>query len=88
MKYEIYYKKIVIGVLEINDVGQHKYTPDCDGVEKAKKEVSIHHALTEKKDWGEPIPYFENRINNAKRFSQEDVIGYHSDQIRMIKVKE
>ena len=40
MRYIVYCKNIAIGVLEINENGKHKYTPDEKGVEIAN--VTLH----------------------------------------------
>lgn len=87
MKYEIYCKSTLIGVLEVNCDGQHKYTPNKEGVEIAKKEVSLSHEMQVESDWREPIPFFKNRIENAKRFSDGEIIGYHTDQFKMIRIE-
>lgn len=86
-KYEIYCKDILIGLLEINDDGQHKYTPIVEGVEVAKKEVSLSHDMQVASDWREPIPFFKNRIENAKRFSDGKIIISHTDLFKMICIE-
>lgn len=83
-KYSILYKSTKIGVLEINEKGQYKYTPDLTAVEKVKNDVSLIHDMLESSDWRDPIPFFKNRIENAKRFSDVE-IGYHTDNFMMIK---
>lgn len=87
MKYEIYCKNTLIGVLEVRDDGQHKYTPDKKGVEVAMKEVSLSHEMLTESDWREPIPFFQNRIDNATRFSDGKIIGYHTDPFKMIRIE-
>lgn len=87
MKYEVYCQNTLIGVLEVNSAGQHKYTPNKDVLEIAKKEVSLSHEMLVESDWREPIPFFKNRIENAKRFSNGDIIGYHTDSFKMIRVE-
>ena len=85
MNYTIFYKETKIGVLEINENGEHRYTPDIKGVESVKNEVMLMHDMLEKTDWREPIPFFKNRIENAKRFSNESEITSHTDCFRMVK---
>ena len=87
MKYEIYYKNTLIGVLEVNIDGQHKYTPNKEGVQIAKKDVSLSHEMQVQSDWREPIPFFKNHIENAKRFSDGKIIDYHTDPFKMIRVE-
>lgn len=84
MKYTILYKETKIGVLEINDTGQYKYTPDEMGLNSIRDMVSLSHELIEKSDWREPIPFFKNRIDNAARFNKEE-IAYHTDYFRIVK---
>ncbi len=83
-KYSIFYKQTQIGVLEINEKGLYKYTPELNVLEKVKKETSLTHEMLESSGWRKPIPFFKNRIENAKRFSNME-IGYHTDNFRMIK---
>lgn len=85
MKYKIYCKDVFIGLLEISDdERRHKYTPYIDGVEVAKKLNSLSHEMVEASDWRDPIPFFKNRIENAKRFSDGKVIKSHTDFIKMV----
>lgn len=88
MRYTVFYGKTQIGVLEINDKGQHRYTPDVIGTETVKTSISLFYELLEKSDWREPIPLFKNRIEDAKRFSQEDYISNQTDDFILVKVKE
>lgn len=83
IKYIVFYKKTKIGMLEINEKGQHRYTPNKEGVEVAIKEVSLTHDMLEKSDWREPIPFFKNRLDNAKRFSMMDEICSQTDDFKM-----
>ena len=83
MKYTVYYKETVIGILEINGEGKHKYTPDDDGIEAVKNETLLMHELLEKSDWRSPIPFFRTSIEDAKRFSQEKDIRSHTNHFRM-----
>lgn len=86
MKYNIFYKDTKIGVLEINEIGQHRYTPDDTGIKEFKESLSIFYELLVPTDWREPIPFFENRIRDAKRFSQENDISNQTDLFRMVKI--
>lgn len=85
MKYTIFYKDTKIGVLEINTDGQHRYTPNDEGINAVKNEVALTHEMMEKTGWREPIPFFKNRIENATRFNREHEIDSHTDLFRMIK---
>jgi hypothetical protein len=87
LKYQIFYKETLIGVLEINEEGQYRYTPDVEAVETLKNEVPLTREMLEKSDWREPIPFFKERIENGSRFNL-DVIRYHTDLFKMVKVSE
>lgn len=86
-KYEIFYRDILIGVLLINQEGLYKYTPNAN-TEKVKAEISVINEMLTGTDWVEPIPFFKNRIDAAKRFSLEDDISTKKDQFRFKKVSE
>lgn len=87
MKYQVLYKEVEIGVLEINAVGQHKYTPNHEGVRQIENEVSLIREMQVASDWRDPIPFFSERIENAQRFNLR-VISYQTDLFKMVKVDE
>lgn len=87
-KYEIFYRDILIGVLLINQEGLYKYTPNIANTEKVKAEISVITEMLTGTDWVEPIPFFKNRIDAAKRFSLEDDISTQKDLFRFKKVSE
>lgn len=87
MRYEIIYKDLLLGVLLINSSGLYKYTPNSANTEKAMAEISLGSELTQPTDWREPIPFFSNRIENAKRFSLEDDIRTQKDFLRMVRTE-
>ena len=87
MKYEIYCKNTLIGVLEINKEGKYRYTPNDEGIKIAKMDVSLSHEMLEKTDWMEPIPFFKNRIDNSERFSKGEIISYHTDPFSMHRIE-
>lgn len=88
MAYTAYYRGIKIGVLEINDKGQHRYTPDSKGTETVRPSISVFYELLKKSEWQEPIPLFKNRIEDAKRFSQEDAISNQTDDFVLVRVED
>lgn len=67
-KYIVSYKGLEIGVLEVNEKGQHRYTPNIKNLKTVKKDVGIIYELFEPSGWRDPIPFFHNRIQDAKRF--------------------
>ena len=84
VKYTILYKETKIGLLEINENGLYRYTPNEDGVNAIKEIVSLNHEFFEKSDWREPIAFFKERIDNASRFSKDEIC-YHTDFFKMLK---
>lgn len=87
MRYRIFYKEIEIGMLEISaDGNQHKYTPNPDGIVLVKDDAPLTSKMMEGTNgWEEPIPFFKNRIEDAKRFFHENNITKHTDNIHMVK---
>lgn len=87
-KYTVFYNTVKIGKLEINEKGEHKYTPDIVGTKTVKPSIQIFHELLEKSDWREPIPLFESRIQDAKKFSQENDISNQTDDFRLVREED
>lgn len=76
IKYNIWFKKLCIGKLYINEAGQYKYVPDENAIKEAEKSDTIFADAKTERDWGEPINFFDSRIKNCKRFGQEDKVSY------------
>ena len=87
MRYRIFYEDVEIGMLEVSaDGSQHKYTPNPDGIVLVKDYAPLTKKMLEGTNgWEEAIPFFKNRIENARRFSHEKYIDKHTDNIRMLK---
>ncbi len=85
MKYKIFYDTTEIGVLEINTDGKYRYTPNMEGVKEVKDKISLSNELQIKSEWRDPIPFFKERLDNASGF-QSDIIAYHTDLFRMVKM--
>ena len=85
MKYIVIYGQTEIGELEINSKGMHRYTPNMEGEEEEKVKISLSNELQVKSEWRDPIPFFKERLDNASGF-QSDVIAYHTDLFRMVKM--
>ena len=64
MKYKVFYQKTKIGVLEINEKNQYKYTPDVKGTQKVKESIEIFYEMLVASDWRDPIPFFQNLVYN------------------------
>lgn len=84
MKYSVFYKDTKIGTLYINEKEEYKYVPELEVVEKIKKEVSLIHEMCEKTHCNE-IPFFKNRIEDAKKAGKTDVITRQTDFFVMVK---
>lgn len=87
MRYRIFYKDVEIGILEISEDGnQHKNTPNPDGIVLVKDYAPLTKKMLEGTNgWEKAIPFFKNRIEDAKRFSREEYITKHTDSFRMVK---
>ena len=87
MRYRIFYGDVEIGMLEVSaDGNQHKYTPKPDGIVLVKDYAPLNQKMIEGTNgWEDAIPFFKNRIENAKRFSHEACITKHTDNICMVK---
>lgn len=86
MKYIVSYNNIEIGVLEINKKNQYKYTPNEKLTTEVKEKISLFPELLVQSEWGKPIPIFENRIRDAKSFSQEKDISTQTDLFQLVLV--
>ncbi|MCD8341435.1 MAG: hypothetical protein LUC87_04670 [Clostridiales bacterium] len=80
--YRIFYWGLEIGLLEINEQGQHRYTP----IPETTQQLSLapFRVLETGQDWGPPIPLLQNRINNARRFHTEQDITSVTDHFRLL----
>ena len=86
-KYRIDCKEIPVAILEMSE-GKHKCTPILEGLLNPEvQQVSIPHEIESGQDWGEPIPFFANKINNAERFGREETIGSFTDPFRMVLIE-
>lgn len=85
IKYRVFYNDIEMGMLAINDKGQHKFMPIEEPLSRIK-DNKLFYELYEKTEWREPIPVFENRIKDARRFQQEKDIWSHTDRFRLLMV--
>lgn len=88
IKYEVFHDDIKIGLLEINEEGQHRYTPIEEHMEYIKTSCWPFYELWEKSEWREPIPLLKNRIEDARRFHCEENIRNQTDGYRLIMIKE
>lgn len=82
IEYEVYYRETLLGHLYIRD-GQHCYVPAPEAVEQLRHKVPLLREMIRGYRWGEPIPFFKERIENAKRFGMEAYIYRHTDDFVM-----
>ncbi len=87
IKYIIYYKEHSIGELYINKDSQYKYVADEKKIEEVEKteDVCIYADAKKSRDWGEPIAFFDSRIENCKRFGMVDKVKYPNSDYYFIK---
>lgn len=79
-RYELFYRDVLIGTLEVDPVTKkHNYIPDADGVAEVSDRANLLRVMKEgTADFGEPIPFFENRLRNMKRFGLHEM-NYQTD---------
>lgn len=85
VKYNVWFKNFCIGKLYINEQGQHKYVVYMDAVEKAERDFEIFVDAKTDRDWGEPIHFFNIRIENCKRFGQVERVEYPNSEYCFIR---
>lgn len=87
IKYTVYYKEESIGRLYINDQGQYKYVANEENIESVEKKenICIYSDARKSRDWGEPIAFFDNRIENCKRFGIVDKVKYPNSEYYFVK---
>lgn len=88
IKYRIFDNNVEIGLLEINEKGQHRYTPIESQIEYIRRTCSPFWEFYTKSDWREPIPVLQNRINDARRFGQKKDITNQTDTFRLFLKRE
>ena len=85
-QYELFYRGFFIGVLTVeNGTGKHHYEPIPEGVSKVQNMTSLTREMREGTDgYVTPIPFFENRLRNMKRFGLDE-INYQTDYFLLKK---
>ena len=87
IKYEFYWKNVLLGHLYIRD-GQHRFAPIAEAVDQVRQGCPLPWEVERGYEWGKPIPFFKERIENATRFGMEKCIRYHTDLFTMLMVSE
>lgn len=84
--YQLFYREHFIGILEVNPENKYKFTPDKEGVNRAKEITSLTKEMMEGTDgFVDPIPFFQNRLMNMKR-NGLDRINYQTDFFLLKKI--
>ena len=79
-RYELFYRDVLIGTLKVDPVTKkHHYIPEPDGVREVEDRACLLRVMREgTADFGEPIPFFDNRLRNMKRAGLHEV-HYQTD---------
>lgn len=77
----------IIGTLYIKGP-QHKYVPDKDMIQELEKKAFILKELAEPQDWGRPIPFLQQMIDNCLRFPEGGWIGYQTSHFSLELLKD
>lgn len=85
IKYDVYYKETKIGKLYINEKGEYKYTTIKENIQEIEKTDKIFIDAKTDRDFGKPIAFFDARIENCKKFGQEDKVQYPNSEYYFIK---
>lgn len=84
--YEMYYKAVLIGYLDINEAGQHRYTVCRNGVQAVRDTAPLMRLLEQGTDgYVEPIPFFYTRICHMEQWHLTE-INYQTDWFLLRKI--
>lgn len=85
-RYEVFYRDTLIGVLEVDETGKHRYTPDEKGVKATKEKTSLIKEMISGTDgFVDPIPFLQNRLMNAERWGLDE-INYQTDHFTIKRI--
>lgn len=85
--YEFYCRDVLLGHLYIQNK-QHRYIPIPENVGEMEKKYPLDRVMIHGYEWGKPIPFFQERIENATRFGKEKLIRYQTDEFLMRMIEE
>ena len=79
-QYEVFYRDTLIGHLTVDTAtNRYRYTPNPEGVREVEDTACLLRVMKEGTDgFEEPIPFFQNRIYNMKRWNLT-VVNYQTD---------
>ena len=79
-QYEVFYRDTLIGHLTVDTAtNRYRYLPNPEGVREVEATACLLWVMKEGTDgFEEPIPFFQNRIYNMKRWNLT-VVNYQTD---------
>ena len=84
--YRVCWKEQLIGDLFIKD-DLYKYVPNIEGIHKIEDQAFLLREVVELRDWGEPISFFQQMIENCERFEGRGIY-YQNNNYSMKEVTE
>jgi len=85
--FSVLWKEDIIGTLYIKG-NQHKYVPDKKAIQNLEGKAFIFTELTKPQDWGKPIPFLQQMIDNCIRFPEGGWIGYQTSHFSLELLKD
>lgn len=87
IKYNVYFKETRIGILlvDMTQENSYSYKADQKAIERLEKEGNCIIPDAKKDQIGKPIPFFENRINDCRKFGNDSVVKYPNSDYCFIK---
>lgn len=84
--YQVYWKEHLIGNLFIEN-NQYKYVPNQEVIHKIEKKAFLFREVVEEYDWGSPISFFKQMIENCERFDEKSIF-FQNNHYSMEKVTD
>ncbi len=86
--YQLFYDEVLVGTLEINEEGLHRFTPmeECSGYDRIVP--MLLPQLRVASCWGNPIAFLANRIHDAAQFGITDEISAATDHYLLRKISK
>ena len=78
-RYELFYREIFLGILQVDGQGRHCYIPDAEGTVRADVLLPLNREIRDGTDgFGDPIPFFQCRLRDMQRWNLTE-INYQTD---------
>lgn len=85
-QYELYYRDILLGYLDVDDGGSHCYRACKDGVEAVRDRAPLPPVLEKGTDgYVAPMPFFYTRIGHMKQWNLNQ-INYQTDSFLLRRI--